>query len=288
MTREATTTPDEPGGPETMTRNPDLATAFHALHRGPELLILANAWDAGSARLIESAGARAIATTSAGVAWTHGYPDGDALPVPLVIATAAAISRVIRVPLTTDVEGGYSDDPDAVGRLAGQLIDAGAVGVNLEDGGGAPELLAAKIRAARRVAGELGVDLFINARIDVFLRGLVPEPQRVAESCARAARYRDAGASGIFAPALVDPAGITAVAAATDLPLNLLAWPGLPPAAELTRLGVRRLSAGSSIAQAALGRVKALATAFLRDGHRDAPASDALTHRDLNALIGSR
>src|SRR5215510_2309277 len=117
-----------------MTRNPHLATAFHDLHAGPDLLLLPNAWDAASARLIERAGARAIATTSGGVAWSHGYPDGDALPTPLVVATTAAIARVIRVPLTVDIEGGYSDDPAAVGQLVGELIEAGAVGVNLEDG----------------------------------------------------------------------------------------------------------------------------------------------------------
>ena len=138
-------------------KNPDLATAFHALHRGPELLLLANAWDAGSARLIESLGARAIATTSAGVAWAHGYPDGDALPVPLVLATAAAIARLIRVPLTMDIEAGYSDDPDAVGRLVASLIEAGVVGINLEDGSGSPDLLCAKIARIRRVAADLGV-----------------------------------------------------------------------------------------------------------------------------------
>ena len=171
-------------------KNPDLATAFHALHRGPELLLLANAWDAGSARLIESLGARAIATTSAGVAWAHGYPDGDALPVPLVVATAAAIARLIRVPLTIDIEAGYSDDPDAVGRLVASLIEAGAVGINLEDGSGSPDLLCAKIARIRRVAADLGVDLFVNARTDVYLRGLVPAPDRLAEASARAARYR--------------------------------------------------------------------------------------------------
>jgi 2-methylisocitrate lyase-like PEP mutase family enzyme len=271
-----------------MTKNPDFATAFAALHRGPDLLILANAWDAGSARLIESLGARAIATTSAGVAWVHGYPDGDAVPAPLVIATAAAIARVIRVPLTADVESGYSDDPEAVGRFVAALIDAGVVGINLEDGTGAPDLLCAKIARIRQVAQGLGVDLFINARIDVYLRGLVPEASRLAETCARAARYRDAGASGIFVPGLVEPSAITAIAGATDLPLNLLAWPGLPAASELARLGVRRLSAGSSIAQAALGRAKALAAAFLRDGHRDAPAEGAMTHRDMNALFAGR
>ena len=271
-----------------MTKHPELATAFHALHHGSEPLILANAWDAGSARLIESLGARAIASTSAGVAWVHGYPDGDALPVPLVVATAAAITRIIRVPLTMDIEAGYSDDPEAVGRLAAALIDAGTVGVNLEDGGAAPDVLCAKIARVRKVAGELGVDLYINARTDVYLRGLVPEAQRVAETCARAARYRDAGASGIFVPGLVEPGAIAEVAGAVGLPLNLISWPGLPPLAELHRLGVRRLSAGSSIAQAALSRARTLAAAFLRDGHREAPAEGALTHRELNALIAGR
>lgn len=269
-------------------KNPDLATAFHALHRGPDLLILANAWDGGSARLIESLGARAIATTSAGVAWSHGYPDGDALPVPLVLATAAAIARVIRVPLTMDIEAGYSDDPEAVGRLAAQLIEAGVVGINLEDGSKPPDLLCAKIARIRRVAGELGVDLFVNARTDVYLRGLVPEPDRLAEARTRAARYSGAGASGVFVPGLVEPSAIAAIAGAIDLPLNLLAWPGLPSAAELVRLGVRRLSAGSAIAQGALTHARGLAAAFLRDGQREVPADGAITHRDMNALIASR
>jgi 2-methylisocitrate lyase-like PEP mutase family enzyme len=268
-----------------MTKNPELATTFHGLHRGPELLLLANAWDAGSARLIESLGARAIATTSAGVAWSHGYPDGDAVPAPLVIATAAAIARVIHVPLTMDVEAGYSDDPDAVGWFVAALIDAGAVGINLEDGSGSPDLMCAKIARIRQVARDLGVDLFLNARTDVYLHGLVPEAERVAETRARVVRYRDAGASGIFVPALVEPAAIAAIAAATELPLNLLAWPGLPVPAELARLGVRRLSAGSAITQGALGRAKALAAAFLRDGHRDFPTEGAMTHRAMNALL---
>ena len=271
-----------------MTKNPDRATAFHDLHAGPAVLLLANAWDAGSARLIESLGARAIATTSAGVAWSHGYPDGDALPTALVVATTAAIARVIRVPLTVDIEGGYSDDPAAVGRLVGELIEAGAVGVNLEDGGASPELLCAKIAATRKVAGELGIALYINARTDVYLRELVPEVDRVTETCARAARYRAAGASGIFVPRATDPQAIAAIARAVELPLNVLAWSGLPAAAELAALGVRRLSAGSAIAQAAASRTAALATAFLRDGTRDVPSESALTHRDLNALFARR
>jgi 2-methylisocitrate lyase-like PEP mutase family enzyme len=271
-----------------MSKNPDLATAFHGLHRGPELLLLANAWDAGSARLIESLGARAIATTSAGVAWAHGYPDGDALPAALVIATTAAITRAVRVPLTVDIEGGYSDEPAAVGALVGALIEAGAVGINLEDGGGPPELLCAKIAQCRRVARELGVELFINARTDVYLRGLVPEADRIAETCARAARYRDAGASGLFVPKLLEPSAIAAIVATVGLPLNVLAWSGLPAAAALATLGVRRLSAGSAIAEAAWGRVAALATAFLRGERGDVSADGAMSYRELNALVTGR
>ena len=125
---------------------------FRRLHDG-ELLILPNAWDAGSARLIESRGAKAIATTSAGLAWSRGYPDGDALPVEELLSAVRAIARVIGVPLTIDVEGGYSNDPAAVARLVAEILEAGAVGINIEDGSGSPALRCAKIAAARESAG---------------------------------------------------------------------------------------------------------------------------------------
>src|SRR4029077_14943251 len=237
--------PRSTSGPQEMTRMSDAAGSFRQLHRGPELLLLANCWDAGSARLLASLGARAVATTSAGVAWAHGYPDADALPVDRLIATVGAMARVIQVPLTVDMESGYSNDPVAVGDAVAALVDAGAVGINIEDGAGSPDLLAAKIGAAKQAAARRGVDLFVNARTDVYLRGLVPEGARAAETLVRAARYRDAGADGIFVPKLVAPDAIREIAAAAGLPLNVLAWPGLPPAAELAVLGVRRLSVGS-------------------------------------------
>jgi 2-methylisocitrate lyase-like PEP mutase family enzyme len=271
-----------------MTKNPDLATAFHDLHRGPELLLLANAWDVGSARLIEQRGGKAIATTSAGVAWMHGYPDGDALPTELVIATAAAIARAVRVPVSIDFEGGYSDDPDAVGALAAALVDAGVVGINLEDGSGSPDLLCAKIGAIRRATRAGGVELFINARTDVYLRGLVPAGAQVAETLTRAARYRDAGASGIFVPGVVDPTAIGAIAREAQLPLNVLARAGLPAVAALTALGVRRLSAGSGITQAIWGRAAALATAFLTDGSGTVSAEGAMAYGEINGLLAPR
>ena len=146
------------------------ADTFRRLHAGPDLLILPNAWDAGSARIIETLGARAVATTSAGVCWSHGYADGHHLPVDFLITTVREITRVISIPLTCDFEGGYADDPATVGENVARIIDAGAVGINIEDGRAAPDLLAAKIAAVRKAADRAGVPLFINARTDVYLK----------------------------------------------------------------------------------------------------------------------
>src|SRR5882762_646240 len=143
---------------------------FKTLHDGDALLLLPNAWDAGSARLIENLGAKAIATTSAGLSWSRGYPDGDALPAEQLVAAARDIARVIRVPLSVDIEGGYSNDPVAVAELAARIIDAGAVGINVEDGAGPPELLCRKIEAVKQTAARSSANLFINARLDVYLR----------------------------------------------------------------------------------------------------------------------
>jgi 2-methylisocitrate lyase-like PEP mutase family enzyme len=261
---------------------------FHRLHQGPDLLLLANAWDAGSARLIESLGARAVATTSAGVAWANGYPDGDALPVERLIAVVVAITRVVAIPLTVDVEGGYSRDPERVGETVGAVVGAGAVGINLEDGNAPPELLAAKIEQAKKAAAKRGVKLFVNARIDVYLRALVAEPERVAETLGRARRYREAGADGIFVPKVIDRGEIQEIASSTPLPLNVLAWPGLPPASELAPLGVRRLSAGSAIASSAWGRTAAVASAFLAGGASEPLSEGAMSFAQSNGLFAPR
>jgi 2-methylisocitrate lyase-like PEP mutase family enzyme len=263
------------------------AQAFHRLHH-EGFLVLANAWDASTARLMESLGARAVATTSAAVAWSHGYADGDLLPVPLLLATVAEIARVVSVPLSVDLEGGYSDEPKAVGEVVGAVMAAGGVGINIEDGTRPPELLCAKIEQARAAARRLGVRLFVNARADVYLRALVPAERRLDETLARGERYRAAGADGFFVPGLVDPTALRTIASAVPLPLNVLAGVGLPPAAELAALGARRLSAGSGIARAALGRTAALAKAFLRDGASDPLAAETLPYAEVNALLGAR
>lgn len=263
---------------------PDAAKVFRRLH-GQGLLVLPNAWDGGSARLMESLGAKAVATTSAAVAWSHGFADGDFLPVPLLAATVADMARVLTVPLSVDVEGGYSTDPSAVGDTVARVIDLGAVGINIEDGSGTPDLLCAKIEQARRAGSRLGVDLFVNARTDVYLRGLAPRDRRVEETLARAERYRGAGADGIFVPGVTDASEIKTIASAARLPLNVLARPGLPTASDLEALGVRRLSAGSTIAEAVFANAAARATAFLRAGVSEPLADGALRYADINALM---
>lgn len=264
----------------------DHASTFRALHTPGSFLILPNAWDAGSARLIELCGAPAIATTSAGLAWACGYPDGDALPLRRLAAVVESIARVISVPLSVDSEGGYSNEPGEVEETIRRIVEAGAVGVNLEDGTSPPELLCAKIEAAKRGARRAGVDLFVNARVDVILRGLASPERIIEEIVARAARYRDAGCDGIFVPKIADPNDIAAVAKAIDpLPLNVMAVPSLPPAAELKRLGARRLSAGAAIGRAAMSLAKRLTEGFLTDGRSAAIYEEIRDDTNLNALF---
>jgi 2-methylisocitrate lyase-like PEP mutase family enzyme len=263
----------------------DHARTFRALHHADKPLLLANAWDAGSARLIESLGASAVATTSAGIDWSLGYPDGNLLPIAQLADMTAAIARLIRIPLSVDFEAGYSDDPAAVGENIKLILDAGAVGINIEDGSDAPSLLAAKIERIKAVAAAKGIDLFVNARTDVYLRGLVPEEKRVEESLARAKIYQAAGADGLFVPGLIAPDGIKAMVSGTDLPVNLLAWPALAPAAELAALGVKRVSAGSGIAQRVWAEAERLARDFLRDGSSQPLASGGLDYGKLQQLF---
>ncbi len=256
---------------------------FRSLHRGNSPLLLPNAWDAGSAALIESLGASAIATTSAGVCWTHGHADGGTLPLEDLVSTAQAIARVVRVPLSVDMEAGYSNVPSAVAQLAARLADVGAVGINIEDGAQAPELLCQKIEAIRRLAG---TEMFINARVDVFLRALTTGDAAVEEVCRRARRYQAAGCDGIFVPGLADLQSMAAISRSiAPQPLNVMLVPGLPAPEVLHRHGVRRLSAGSALAQAAMGQVSRLATQFLA-GHAEAVSgAPSVGYGPMNALF---
>ena len=264
------------------------AEAFRQLHKNSSVLRLANAWDAGSARIVEMLGAPAVATTSAGVAWALGYPDGYKLPVQELARVTASITRAIRIPLSVDVENGYTDEPSEVGRVLTPVFESGAVGINIEDGREAPSLLAAKIEQIKMTAEKLAIGVFINARTDVYLQALMGEDQRLDETIARAKLYRNAGADGIFVPGLTEPNAIRAIVQATDLPLNLLARPGLPDAAELSKLGVRRLSAGSAISAAACQTVADLAKEFLETGSSASVLKNNMPYGQLQSLFKER
>ncbi|WP_431907568.1 isocitrate lyase/PEP mutase family protein [Nonomuraea jabiensis] len=270
------------------------AARFRDLHEGT-VLVLPNAWDAASAALIEAAGAQAIATTSAGVSWANGAPDAEGLGRERMVAAVSAIVAAVTVPVTADIEGGYGD----VAGTVHAVIEAGAVGVNLEDSpglDGAPLLppadQARRIAAARAAADAAGVELFVNARTDVYLAGargdrlaeVVEERARLyAEVEERARVYAEAGADGLFVPGLLDLDAITRLAGG-PLPLNVMAGPGAPPVDRLAAAGVARVSVGSAIAQAAYA-CAARAAAELLDGGTYATLADGLDYGGLNALL---
>lgn len=244
------------------------AEAFAALHR--ERLVLPNAWDAGSARIIARAGAKAIATTSGGCAWSAGVPDGGGLDRDRAVAAIRAIVRVVDLPVTADIETGYGDSLGELATTIGQVLEAGAVGVNLEDSGKtplyAPEEMAERIATARDAAGAFGVPLFINARSDVYLRGVGDPAGRLDDVIARARVYAEAGANGIFVPGLLDLEALRTVVAAVDLPVNVMVGPGAPAIDELAATGARRFSAGTGITMAVYGLADRAARELLTQG----------------------
>ncbi len=259
-----------------------IADTFRSLHHAERVLVLPNAWDAASARLIEECGAAAIATTSAAVAWTHGRADGEQLEPAALLATVRAIVRVVHVPVSVDAESGYSDEPEGIAGVIAAILDAGAVGVNLEDGLAPPERLASKIGVAKRAAASAGHELFVNARTDVYLRGLAAGDAAVTETLRRARIYREAGADGLFVPGVVEPDAIRTLAHEAGLPLNVLARPKLGSVEELRALGVRRLSVGGSLALAALGLTRRATRELLDQGTYAALFADSVTGADLN------
>lgn len=259
------------------------AATFHKLHE--HLLILPNTWDAASARIVQDAGAKAIATSSAAVAWSQGYADGHHFPIENLIEVVKATARAVTIPITCDAEGGYSDDPKQAAENVAKLIDAGAVGINLEDNVHPHELHLRKIEAIRAMAEKKGINLFINARTDVFLKALAPPEQAVEETLRRAAGIEQAGASGLFVPGIAHGPQISAVVEGTKLPLNIMARPEAPDATHLRALGVRRLNAATGLFNVAMAAAREAAEDFLRDGDSDALWQRRGSPPDYNKLF---
>ena len=261
---------------------------FRELHTHSTPLLLPNAWDAGSARVFESLGALAIATTSAGVAWALGYRDGRHLPFEEVVGVASRMARILTVPLSFDIEHGYSDDPKTVADNVMRLVDLGVEGINIEDGPDDALLLAAKIDAIRTALSKANTDLFVNVRTDVILAGLAQPSKQIEESIVRGKLYAKAGADGLFLPGIHQPDEIQAVVNEVNLPLNVMALPGLGNANELGKLGVRRLSAGSSISQVLWDKAEQVAQAFLQNGDSDPLYEESMSYSQLQGLFLKR
>ncbi len=276
--------------------NPDLtkkAKTFRSMHSEGPVLLLANVWDVACARIVEEAGFPALATTSAGIAFAQGFPDGQKIPPKRMIAAVAGIAGAVNVPVTADVEGGYGNKPEDAARTASGVIHAGAVGMNFEDATGDPghpladlPLQLEKIRAIRETAEKLGIPLVLNARTDVYLLQVGDPAKRYDETVRRLQAFRDAGADCVFVPGVRDAATIGRLVADLRCPVNVLAVPGSPSVAELAALGVRRISLGSGPMRATLGMLRRLAQELRTSGTYSA-MEGAPSHAEMNAIMNS-
>jgi 2-methylisocitrate lyase-like PEP mutase family enzyme len=228
------------------------ARSFADLHKKGDPLVIFNVWDAGTARAAAEIGVKAIATGSYAVAVANGFDDGEKIPLELVVANLERIVASVDLPVSLDFEGGYAGEPGQVAENVSKVIQAGAIGINFEDRIVAREGLysiedqAARIRAIRKTADELSIPLFINSRSDVVLPldAATHNEGHLEQLIERAVAYADAGASGFFAPGLVNPDFIGRLCVASPLPVNILVWPGVPSAKKLASLGVSRVSYG--------------------------------------------
>lgn len=262
--------------------------AFRALHDGPGLFIIPNGWDVVTSRIFEDAGFPAVATSSAAVANALGYPDGNALDVDLHLAAIERIVRALNVPVSADVESGYSDDVAALTTFITRLAATGVAGYNLEDVKREGELYpldeaVARVRAARAAAP----DVFLNARTDVYLMGIGEAETRFDRTVGRLRAFADAGADGVFVPGVMDADTIGKLVAAAPRPLNVLAGPKSPDAAALQSLGVRRVSVGSGPMRRTLGVLREIAHELRDAGTFSYTREESIPYAELNAMMRS-
>ncbi len=266
------------------------AETLRRLHHTDAVLLLPNAWDAGSAALFAHCGFGAIATTSGGVAWALGHQDGEQVPLQDVLSVVRRITHTVALPVTVDFESGYGTELAQVADAVRALIATGAVGVNLEDGmpGHGPQRSvresAERIRAARQAAAQAGIPLVINARIDNWMHAVDVPSAPLADALARAAAYRAAGADCLYPIGLGDKATIAAFARAAGMPVNVMAGAGGMDLAELHRIGVARVSTATRFATLALGAMRQVAQQILLSGSFDALAGD-FSYKDAQQLF---
>ncbi|MEO8740092.1 MAG: isocitrate lyase/phosphoenolpyruvate mutase family protein [Casimicrobiaceae bacterium] len=268
------------------------ARLFQQMHLGPRMLVIANAWDAASARVFEEVGIKAVGTGSAGVAFSHGYPDDEFIPRDVMLLAIKEIVAAVDVPVTADILNGLGATIDHVVATIHEVIALGAVGVNIEDssGIGGPHLVDAAqqtetIRAVCAAARDSGVPIVVNARTDSFWLKMGDDRERLRVSIERANRYREAGAHCLFVPVAVDRATIATLVKEISGPVNILTVPGCPPIAELEQLGVRRVSEGSGPMRATMMLARHIARELLESGTYTRFHADAIPYPDANNLF---
>jgi len=271
------------------------AEILRKLHGGPPVLVLPNAWDVASACVLEELGYPAIATTSAGVAFTLGYPDGQRVSRDEMLDVVARIARAVRVPVTADMEAGYGTTLADMAETAKAIVASGAVGLNLEDVTGETEssqvnteLQAEKIRTIREASASRGVSLVINARTDIYLMPIGPEETRFDRTVERLRAYREAGADCLFAPGLQDRATIAKLVKALGAPVNILVTTGSPSLSELEKIGVARASLGSAMMRATLGLVRRVGKELMDQGTYSSLLEGAIPYSEVTRMIGAR
>jgi len=270
------------------------AEAFRALHHGARPLVLPNAWDVPSARIFEDAGFPAVATSSAGVMVSHGYPDGEEMPRRELMAVVARIAERLSIPLSADIVAGFGGSPGAVATTVARVLDAGAVGINLEDLHPSHDRLyrldaqLRRLEAVRRVATQRGVPLVVNARTDAFRHAPGEEAERLREAIRRATAYRDAGADCVYPMGITDAPTIATFVDALRCPVNVMIRPGLPTLPELEKLGVKRVSFGPAASYAALGLLRRASREIQERGSFDLLTEGAINFEELNRLAVAR
>jgi 2-methylisocitrate lyase-like PEP mutase family enzyme len=270
------------------------AETFRRAHHGPRLLLLPNAWDSLSARQFEAAGFEAIGTTSGGVAWALGFADGEHTPWSELVAATRRIVRTVRVPMSADIEGGYGATPAQVAASVTEILAAGVVGFNIEDGTFRPdepvrsiEDAVARIRAAREAATAAGVPAVINARIDLYIKNVGDPTTRFEETVRRGKAYLAAGADCIYPFGLADMETIASLVKALDAPINIVARAGTPGPADLKRIGVARVSIAAGATLAVTSLIKSIAQQLHDHGRFDV-LEHAVNRPEVQALFVGR
>lgn len=268
------------------------AARFLDLHSRQDLFILPNAWDAASARIFEREGFQAIGTTSAGIAASLGYRDGQQIPIQEMMDSIRQIVSAVNLPVTADIEAGYSQSIEKILEVVNEVLKIGAVGINIEDSPGihgAPisdiPSQAAKIKAIRDMVAAAGKTLVINARIDLFYLGIYDKQRATEETIERAHAYLKAGADCVFIFGITDQEILRKLVNAIPGPVNLLAGPGMPSVAALKEMGVRRLSTGSGPMRASLGTLVQISKELLQEGTYKSMTENAVPYGELQKLF---